>query len=107
MMNFNNVKNIIKQKMSKKRTYTFIFLQVAMTIVFTILYYLAIIFDEYVYGIKPGKDYLQADILSILYFSLITQTTVGYSGGFEFLTRSTKIINFLHLFTMLAVVTII
>lgn len=106
-MNIKNYKKIIKEGFSEKRTVTFIILQLTMTIVFTILYYIAILFDDYVYGIKPGKEYLQADILSVLYFSLITQTTVGYTGGLEYLSSSTKVINFLHLLSMLVVVTII
>lgn len=105
-MNIKNYKKIIKEGFSEKRTFTFIILQLTMTIVFTILYYIAILFDDYVYGIKPGKEYLQADILSVLYFSLITQTTVGYTGGLEYLSSSTKVINFLHLLSMLVVVTI-
>ena len=107
IINIKNFKKIIKDGFSEKRAFTFIILQLTMTIVFTILYYIAILFDDYVYGIKPGKDYLQADILSVLYFSLITQTTVGYTGGLEYLSSSTKVINFLHLLSMLVVVTII
>ncbi len=107
IMNIRSFKKIIKEGFSEKRAVTFFILQVIMTIVFTILYYIAILFDDYVFGIKPGKDYLQADIFSVLYFSLITQTTVGYTGGLEYLTSSTKVINFLHLISMLAVVTII
>ena len=33
---------------------------------------------------------LEANFLEALHYSLITQTTVGYSGGYDFLSTSGK-----------------
>ena len=50
---------------------------------------------------------MHANIFEALHFSLITQTTVGYSGGYTYLSDSGKFVNFLHLFSMLAVFVLI
>ena len=94
----------IKQGLANKRTTTFFIIQVIMVFVFAILYYLSVLFDKGVFNTKIDKDeMLEANFLEALHYSLITQTTVGYSGGYNFLTPSGKVINFAHLFSMLAI----
>lgn len=100
-------KNMIKKGLADKRTTTFFILQIAMCLLFACLYYLSVIFDERILLIKTPGDDLQASFFEALYFSLITQTTVGYSGGYNYLSNSGRIINCLHLFSMLAVFVLI
>lgn len=98
---------MIQQGINNKRTTTFFILQVTMALIFGILYYLSVLFDEKVLGIKIQTDDMHANIFEALHFSLITQTTVGYSGGYTYLSDSGKFVNFLHLFSMLAVFVLI
>lgn len=87
----------VKSGLSNKRTTTFFIIQLIMVFVFAILYYLSVLFE------KHDEEMLEANFLEALHYSLITQTTVGYSGGYDFLTTSGKVINFIHLFSMLAI----
>lgn len=88
----------VRSGLSNKRTTTFFIIQVVMVFVFALLYYLSVLFEK-----SDNKEMLDANFLEALHYSLITQTTVGYSGGYDFLTTSGKIINFIHLFSMLAI----
>lgn len=93
----------IKEGLENKRTTTFFIVQVIMVFVFGILYYLSVLFEKDFYNKKISPDDLQDNFIEALHFSLITQTTVGYSGGYDYLSPTGRIINFIHLFSMLAI----
>tara|TARA_B100000925_G_C21716735_1_gene349109 strand:- start:160 stop:516 length:357 start_codon:yes stop_codon:yes gene_type:complete len=94
----------VRKGLANKRTTTFFIIQVIMVFVFAILYYLSVLFDRGFFNLKIDEDeMLEANFLEALHYSLITQTTVGYSGGYNFLSTSGKIVNFAHLFSMLAI----
>lgn len=93
----------LKKGLINERTTTFFILQTCITVIFGFLYYLAVWYDISVLGIKMEDDNMQLDLFETMHFSLITQTTVGYSGGYEQLTTTGRVINFLQLFSLLAV----
>ena len=100
----NEFATTVKKGLSNKRTTTFFIIQVIMVFVFAVLYYLSVLFDRGFFNLKTEEDeMLEANFLEALHYSLITQTTVGYSGGYNFLSTSGKIVNFAHLFSMLAI----
>uniref|UniRef100_A0A6C0CSY6 Potassium channel domain-containing protein n=1 Tax=viral metagenome TaxID=1070528 RepID=A0A6C0CSY6_9ZZZZ len=103
----NDFHKMLKEGLANKRTTMFFILQVMMALIFAVLYYCSVIFDQKVFGTKLEKDDMQANIFEALHFSLITQTTVGYSGGYTYLSESGKVVNFLHLFSMLAVLILV
>lgn len=99
----NNIVKNIEKGLSNKRTTTFFVLQVCLALIFGLLYYLAVWYDINYLNRKPLSDDMQLNIFEALHFSLITQTTVGYSGGYAYLSETGKLVNFVHLFSILAV----
>ena len=87
----------------KKRAYNFLLYNIILTFMFSIIYW---ILDKISASFYPGKS---NGILYWLWFSLITQTTVGYMGpeektgkilSYHKTTTLFKCINFLQLFSV-------
>ena len=102
------------QKFIKKKSIAILIKHLAIVIFFTFAYYIVEHMEHYsheekkksenennLYNIK-GKSLLRenSSFFDYFYFSLITQTTVGYAQEVP-LHRSTKIVNVIHLMTIL------
>ena len=105
---------IHKLSKNKKKAYDFLFYELCIVISFAIAYWVSdILMDKYPLLAKKyhlGKAKKIDNFYSYLYFSLITQTTVGYGGtlpdgGHIITTKSVplKILMILQLFSIIGI----
>jgi len=97
------------QKILQKKSIYILFKHLLIVIFFALAYYASDHFERHRHkDITQDSHYdghsllhAKSSLFDYFYFSLITQTTVGYSQDVP-LYRSTKLVNVLHLMTILA-----
>jgi len=81
----------------------FVISHMLIIILFAFVYYLTFIYDSKTFNIHKNDE--DINYLDFLYFSLVTQTTVGYGGIIP--TRNiSRLLNFIQLLTIYGIVAI-
>jgi hypothetical protein len=81
----------------------FIFSHMIFILLFSLIYYLIYLYDNNTFSIHKKDENIS--FMDFLYFSLVTQTTVGY-GGIIPTKNITRMINLVQLLTIYGVIAI-